>query len=462
MKKLFFLGLFLFALTAQAQYFTGYNMVQVSRWDNDSLPQLGSQAFSNGWGWYDSTTEREYAIIGSIDSTYFFDVTRPENPVLCDVRAGRAKRSVWREYKTYQHYCYAVSDIAGSSLQIFDMQYLPDSVSLVYDSDSLIMRSHSIYIDKDRLYCNATVTRANKPAAVTVLGLADPENPVFLGTLRPPIFDGNPAFVKCHDAFVRNDTLYCSGENPGVFIYDMTDADNGILLGTITEYPERGYNHSGYLSDDGQIFVFTDENANLGIKAYDVSDLGDPELQSVFRSHANAIAHNPYFIGRRLYVSYYHDGVYVWNLDDPKNPEVIAWYDTYPQNGTEYNGFEGCWGIYPYLPSGNLLAFDMTNGLFVLRMDAAAGSNEITETKDFFLYPNPASSSFDMSWRQAETENLKIELIDMQGRVMYSQAFLAENGKNEASIPVNELKKAVYLVQLTGPKTHICKKLLVH
>lgn len=461
MKKTF---LFLFLLTGSmvSAQFTGYNMIQMSRWDNDALPALGSQQFSNGWGWADTTNGKEYAILGSIDSTYFIDVSDPTKPVLCAVRAGKSPRSVWREYKTYKNYCYAVADHGQASLQIFDMSYLPDSVHLVYDSDSLVMRSHTVYIDGDRLYCNSVVTKTNQVHAVDVFSLSDPENPSFLGTLEPPIFDGVPAFVKCHDAFIKNDTLYCSGENAGVFIYDMTNPANGLLLGTIQEYPEKGYNHSGFLSDDGQIFVFTDENSGLGIKAYDMSDFSDFELTSVFRSHANAVAHNPYFIGRRLYVSYYHDGVYVFNMNDPAKPEVIAWYDTYPQNGTNYGGFEGCWGIYPFLPSGNLLAFDMTNGLFVLRMDATASEEVASVVGEVMLYPNPARAEFELSWNQVTSGNMDIVVSDLQGRDVSRRSVEAIPGKNQQMISLTGVKKGVYLVQLTGANTHICKKLLVH
>lgn len=461
MKK-FLLLVLLFTGVAVSAQFTGYNMIQLGRWDNDDLPALGSQQFSNGWGWADSSNGKEYAIVGSIDSTYFIDISNPAKPVVCAVRAGKSPRSVWREYKTYKNYCYAVADHGQASLQIFDMSYLPDSVHLVYDSDSLVMRSHTVYIDGDRLYCNSVVTRSNQVHAVDVFSLADPENPTFLGTLEPPIFDGVPAFVKCHDAFIKNDTLYCSGENAGVFIYNMKDAANGQLLGTIQEYPEKGYNHSGYLSDDGKIFVFTDENSGLGIKAYDMSNFNDFELKSVFRSHSGAIAHNPYFIGRRLYMSYYHDGVYVFNMNDPAKPEVIAWYDTYPQNGTNYGGFVGCWGIYPFLPSGNLLAFDMTNGLFVLRMDATASEESPAIIGDVKLYPNPTGSNFELSWNQVASSNMEIVISDMQGCVVSRQSIEAPPGVNQHLITLSGVKKGMYLVQLTGANTHICKKLLLH
>ena len=41
----------------------------------------------------------------------------------------------------------AVCDEGPSSLQIMDLSFLPDSVSVIYDDDSLITRSHNIFID---------------------------------------------------------------------------------------------------------------------------------------------------------------------------------------------------------------------------------------------------------------------------------------------------------------------------
>ncbi|MCK6690886.1 MAG: carboxypeptidase-like regulatory domain-containing protein [Thermoanaerobaculia bacterium] len=37
----------------------------------------------------------------------------------------------------------------------------------------------------------------------------------------------------------------------------------------------------------------------------------------------------------------------------------VGWYDTYP--GGSGNGFEGCWGVYPYFPSGNIVASNIRN-----------------------------------------------------------------------------------------------------
>src|SRR5688572_14963527 len=118
-------------------------------------------------------------------------------------------------------------------------------------------------------------------------------------------------------------------------------------------------------------------------------------------------------------------------MNEPAKPEVIAWYDTYLQNGTNYGGFEGRWGIYPLLPSCNLLAFDMTNGLFVLRMDATASENGPTVIGDVALYPNPASTEFELGWNQSGSESMEIVVSDIQGREISRRNFEAVPGKNQ-------------------------------
>ena len=65
-------------------------------------------------------------------------------------------------------------------------------------------------------------------------------------------------------------------------------------------------------------------------------------------------------------VSYYHDGVQIYDISNPAAPTKVAYYDTETTN-TSYNGFVGSWGAYPYLPSGNVLVSDINNGLFVLK-----------------------------------------------------------------------------------------------
>ena len=67
-----------------------------------------------------------------------------------------------------------------------------------------------------------------------------------------------------------------------------------------------------------------------------------------------------------LVTSYYTSGVTVIDASNPYNLQEVAFFDTSPNySGSE---FEGCWGAYPYLPSGLILASDQQTGLHILEI----------------------------------------------------------------------------------------------
>src|SRR5690606_29387539 len=61
--------------------------------------------------------------------------------------------------------------------------------------------------------------------------------------------------------------------------------------------------------------------------------------------------------------SYYTYGIVIYDATHPDNLVEVGHYDTSPHSGY---GFKGAWGVYPFLPSGNLLVSDIEGGLFVL------------------------------------------------------------------------------------------------
>ncbi len=54
--------------------------------------------------------------------------------------------------------------------------------------------------------------------------------------------------------------------------------------------------------------------------------------------------------------AYYRDGVVITDVTNPSVMVKTGEYDTSPLSGSGYNG---SWGVYPYLPSGNIIASDM-------------------------------------------------------------------------------------------------------
>ena len=80
-----------------------------------------------------------------------------------------------------------------------------------------------------------------------------------------------------------------------------------------------------------------------------------------------SIPHNLIIKDNFVYLSYYHDGLQIFDVSSPSNPKKVGYYDTYLGNNGSF--FSGAWGVYPLLPSGNILVSDMQSGLFILEFN---------------------------------------------------------------------------------------------
>jgi choice-of-anchor B domain-containing protein len=406
-SPIFLLALSAFcAITAQAQI--SNNITLLGQFHDPSLPSAGSTRYNEVWGWTDCELN-EYAILGSASRVHFFDLQNPASPQQVASFPG-GSTTVWRDMKTFRDRAYSVCDNCSEGLMIFDLSDLPNSVTKTKQTTQFFSRAHNIFIDEaaGRLY--AAGTNSNSGGAIILDLNADPDNPTLIGN---PVLPGG----YFHDIFVRNNIGYCSHGSDGLWVYDFSNPQSPVLLGTLTDYPQSGYNHSSWLSGNSQYAVMADETHNKGLKMLDVSDLSDISVTDVFRSALLApadtasIVHNPFIRDNYIFVSYYHDGVQVFDMSNPNNVQQVAWYDTYPSN-TNYNGFQGCWGVYPFLPSGTILASDMTHGLFVLSLDNITltpipqptypndwitmnGNNPICEGQSVTLNVDPTASEVD-------------------------------------------------------------------
>ncbi len=355
MKKSLFPILFVFSLLFSLSPLNAQSggIEVLGNWTNPSLPPHSFGVYNEVWGI--SVNGHEYGIVGSVRGTHFIDLeSDPLEEVFFIAGRDSIGNNIHRDYHDYNGYLYAVCDEGQSSLQIMDFSDLPNSVKLVYDSDEFFVRSHNIFIDEDnaRLYTTETFN--------WYLSLANPENPTRVNFettgLKPP---------RQHDLFVRDNIAYLNCEDNGLWIYDVNDPTDIKLLGNMTSYPNQGYNHSGWLNDEGTHYFLCEETTGADIKTIDVTDFSDLEIKKRFNvgtPYAN-LPHNAMITGDYLYISYYYDGLQIYDISDPEEPFRVAFHDTYDgPNG----GFAGNWGVYSKLPSGRILASDMTFGLFLL------------------------------------------------------------------------------------------------
>ena len=417
MKKIYIVGIVLiqtFILNAQNGLDVLFN------WSDESIS--GENWVGNTYNeiWGVAQNGHEFAIIGSTQGTHIFDITNPEDGFLAAYIQGAddSPAIVHRDFHDYSGYLYAVADEGESSLQIIDISQLPNSYNIVYDSDEYVKRAHNIFIDSQSaiMYvCGGRVL--NEWNELAFFSLEEPQNPVFLGK-----YD-DVGYI--HDIYVKDDIGYLNAGDNGLFIVDFSDLGSPTILGSLTDYPDKGYNHSGWLNPSGETYIFADENHGYEMKICDVSNPNEITVNSTFLSgiDSNSIAHNLIIKDNYVYVSHYHDGLWIWDISNPSNPIVVGTYDTYLSE--DHDSYRGAWGVYPLLPSGNILVSDMQSGLFVL---SPIGNNntDITESKiDNYVYPNPFTEEFKI--QSNKSEKIDVQIFDLNGKLLFSKK--TENNK---------------------------------
>lgn len=454
MKHLLFL--IFFASQVVSAQGTG-NLDLLFQWKDESIE--GTWAFDNAYNecWGFVIDGREYAVIGTTEGSHIFDITDIEtaSEVAFIEAAYTGPGAIHRDYHDYNGHLYIVCDEGPSTLQIVDVSNLPESFEVVYDSDELIRRSHNIFIDS-----------AN--AVLYSCGGSDQTGGVFLKTLdisNP----AEPTTIKSHfetwgyvhDIYVVNNIGYLNCEGRGMYIVSFNLPDTPVVLGSFDAYAGLGYNHSGWLSDDGATYVMCDETHATEVFILDVSNPLDIKVLATVNSGSlqpeAAIAHNAMIKGDYLFVSYYYDGLHVFDLSNPDEPCTAGNWDT-SEWEYDYN-YRGLWGMYCYLPSGKLLSSDMQEGLFVFEVtDNPAPEVECPIPADWY---GPVEEPINVELVNEIGLNINTQIINNQlvinnenGYVGQAQVYGADgrficefaipNGENYIDLPT--VASGMYLV----------------
>jgi choice-of-anchor B domain-containing protein len=328
------------------------------------------------WGWADAMTGSEYALMGMANGTAFVDVTDPEDPVYLGILPTATIDSTWRDIKVYQDHAYVVADAAGAhGMQVFDLTRLRDVNSpQSFTEDALygdFSNAHNLAINEDTGFAYAVGTNTCNEG-LHIIDITTPNNPLFAG---------------CHDVFEVHDTQCVAYVGPDadhtnaeicanaaedrVELVDVSDKSFTVSVSNVG-YPELGFVHQGWFTEDHTFLLVGDEldETNFGVPTrthiFDVSDLDSPVYVSAYEGPTSSIDHNLYVAGDRVFEANYTSGLRVLEIGDLANGELseIAFFDTFPDS--DARDFDGAWSVYPYLPSGNILVSDISNGLYVL------------------------------------------------------------------------------------------------
>ena len=340
------------------------------------LVDMGGTGGNDIWGWVDTATGDEYALMGMTNGTAFVNVTDPENPVFLGRLPTQTTNSIWRDIKVFENHAYIVADGAGvHGMQVFDLTRLRGIASAQTFGADVVYGdfggAHNLAINEATGFAYAVGTNTCR-GGLHMIDISVPNNPLFAG---------------CHDSSDTHDTQCVSYQGPDadhagreicassnedhVEIADVTAKNSAQTLATAV-YPQLGFVHQGWLTEDHVHLLIGDEldernfNSPTRTHVFDVSDLDNPVYLYAFEATTFSIDHNLYVLGNRIFEANYTSGLRVLEFGDLGNQEISesAYFDTFPVG--DEREFDGAWSVYPYLPSGNIIVSDVSNGLFVL------------------------------------------------------------------------------------------------
>jgi len=379
------------------------------------------------WGWTDPQTGTEYALVGRTDGTAFVDVSTPTEPVYVGELPSHTTASAWRDVKVYDDHAYVVSEAPGHGMQVFNLTRLRDvgaderpktfDATAHYDGGESVRleTAHNVAVNTDTGFAYIVGGDASGAAptcggGLHMVNVQSPATPTFAGCVpdvatdtdgsgRSAPFSGPSSAARLgpdapqsesarakdsgytHDAQCvtyrgpdpehRGDEICINANETVVNIADVTDKDAPVTIAE-TDYPDVGYVHQAWLTDDHRYLYVDDElDERDGLVdrtrtlVFDVTDLDAPTHAATFFGATGAIDHNQYIRGPYSYQANYTSGLRVLDVAAPEAPEEVAYFDTYPDSNAPQ--FRGAWSTYPFFDRNIVLVSSIGQGLFVVQ-----------------------------------------------------------------------------------------------
>ena len=391
-----------------------------------ALADMGGGSGNDIWGWTDSSTGKEYAIMGRTNGTSFVDISDPVNPIYLGDLPPHSANSTWRDIKVYADHAFIVTEADNSGMQVFDLTQLREVASPPATFSETAHYSgfgdaHNLAINEDSGFAYAVGTN-NCSGGLHMLNIQTPTNPTSAGCFSA---DGYTHDAQCvnydgPDLDHQGKEICFNSNEDTLTIVDVTNKADPVMLSR-TGYSGSRYTHQGWLTEDQGYFLLGDESdethnpdvTNTRTYMWDVSDLDDPALIGSHDSTTTATDHNQYVKGSYTYQSNYRAGLRILDITDIANGNLSeeAFFDIYP--GSDSRFFNGAWSNYPFFDSGMVIVSGEEQGLFVLRPNLVTASvsgvraTNITQTGATVTVTiaNPGSSQKTVYLRYRTTPN---------------------------------------------------------
>ncbi len=359
------------------------------------------------WGYADSQTGKEYALIGLNNSLAIVEL---------ETAAGEARfmgrlpthtgRSTWRDVRVYRDYAFITSDAnGGHGMQVLDLRVLRNQTTVpqAYQESahySGVTNVHTISINEETGYAYLAGTNLCT-GGLHIVDIRNPLNPIGLGCY------GTAGYVheaQCFNyrgpdtAHVGKEICLLSSTNDHVVV-DVTVKSALVELSRLT-YPNLRYVHQSWF-DESQRYVLINDELDEGntittthTHIADYADLDNPIYRGFHDHQMPAIDHNLYIRGNYVYQANYTAGLRILALQNLANAQLqeVGFFDVFPANNN--TSFNGAWGAYPLLPSGRVIISTLGQGFFVVKPNIC--TPPVAPSK--LITSSPANQQIALSW----------------------------------------------------------------
>jgi len=348
------------------------------------IASIGNANTNDLWGWTDSGSGREFALIGMVNGLSFVEVTNPTAPVYLGRLPPHTANSTWRDVDVYANHAFVGSEASGHGMQVFALSQLltvtnPPVVFSETAHYNGFGNSHTITINYTTGFAFAVGT-GTCSGGLHMVNIQNPTSPTNAGCYSG---DGYTHETQCV-IYTGPDTQHqgkeiCMASNVDtITIVDVTNKGAPVMISK-TGYAGSGYTHQGWLTADQTYFLLDDEldeqnfGHNTRTRVWNVSNLDAPVIIGIFDGPTTAIDHNLYIKGNFSYHATYRAGLRILDITNVASGSLseVAYFDVYPSSNSA--SFNGAWGNYPYFPSGVVIVSGIEQGLFVLQPNLGGG-----------------------------------------------------------------------------------------
>lgn len=89
------------------------------------------------------------------------------------------------------------------------------------------------------------------------------------------------------------------------------------------------------------------------------------------------------------------------------------------------------------------------------------GINDLSNLPNVNIYPNPASGFIMIQWMNPKSQQVKAELLNLEGKSIRQENFIFESGIQEKKFDISGIPAGMYLLRLTGDNGVTTKKVVI-